>query len=68
MDVLFGSYHHPPDEPASVGITEPMPKSYFGQLLHPFFRQKRRDKVGSARPLSVESSEHTELATAEFRQ
>ena len=36
MDLLFGTYRCPPNEPESLGVNEPMPKSYLGQLIHPF--------------------------------
>jgi hypothetical protein len=36
MDVLFRTYHCPDHEPESLGVNEPVPKSYLGQLLHPF--------------------------------
>ena len=42
MDVLFGTYRCPDHEPASFGLHEPMPKSYIGQLLHPFLPTKRQ--------------------------
>lgn len=36
MDLVFGTYRCPDHEPESFGVHEPMPKSYLGQLLHPF--------------------------------
>lgn len=39
MDLLFGTYRCPPREPESLGVEEPMPSGYFGQLLHPFRRR-----------------------------
>jgi sterol desaturase/sphingolipid hydroxylase (fatty acid hydroxylase superfamily) len=39
MDVLFGTYRCPPHEPEALGVTEPMPRNYLGQLLHPFRRK-----------------------------
>ncbi|MEO0413808.1 MAG: sterol desaturase family protein [Verrucomicrobiota bacterium] len=36
MDKLFGTYHCPDHEPESFGIHEPIPQTYWGQLLHPF--------------------------------
>ena len=47
MDVLFGTYHCPGDEPIATGIAEPMPPGYLGQLLHPF-RKRRLRRPGSA--------------------
>lgn len=41
MDVLFGTYHCPPHEPETVGVDEPVPKSYLKQLLYPFGRRPR---------------------------
>jgi len=44
MDLLFGTYRCPPHEPEALGINEPMPKSYVGQMVHPF-RRKRSTPV-----------------------
>jgi sterol desaturase/sphingolipid hydroxylase (fatty acid hydroxylase superfamily) len=40
MDLLFGTYRCPPQEPGELGVNEPMPKGYWGQLWYPF--RKRR--------------------------
>jgi sterol desaturase/sphingolipid hydroxylase (fatty acid hydroxylase superfamily) len=44
MDLLFGTYRCPDHEPAAFGVSEPMPKSYLGQMLHPF-RPRRAASV-----------------------
>lgn len=53
MDVLFGTYRRPPREPAEFGVREPFPRSYVGQLLHPFLPRGRRaaapDRVAADR-------------------
>lgn len=36
MDVIFGTYKCPDHEPEHFGIHEPIPRSYLGQLIHPF--------------------------------
>ncbi|PTX97575.1 sterol desaturase family protein [Verrucomicrobia bacterium LW23] len=36
LDVLFGTYRCPPHEPEAFGIAEPFPRTYLGQMLHPF--------------------------------
>ena len=46
MDLIFGTYRCPDHEPAELGVSEPMPKGYLGQLLHPF-----RPKGKTTRPL-----------------
>ena len=38
MDLVFGTYKCPAREPELLGVAEPMPKGYFGQLWHPFRR------------------------------
>jgi sterol desaturase/sphingolipid hydroxylase (fatty acid hydroxylase superfamily) len=43
MDLLFGTYRCPPREPEVFGVTEAMPRSYLGQLLHPFRRQGKNN-------------------------
>jgi sterol desaturase/sphingolipid hydroxylase (fatty acid hydroxylase superfamily) len=42
MDLLFGTYRCPGKEPESLGVSEQMPRSYFGQLLHPFRKHGKR--------------------------
>ena len=36
MDWLFGTYRCPDHEPEHFGIREPIPRSYLGQMVHPF--------------------------------
>jgi sterol desaturase/sphingolipid hydroxylase (fatty acid hydroxylase superfamily) len=40
LDVLFGTYHRPTatggEETYALGITDPSPRGYVGQLVHPF--------------------------------
>jgi sterol desaturase/sphingolipid hydroxylase (fatty acid hydroxylase superfamily) len=43
MDFIFGTYRCPSHEPEALGVSEPMPKTYLGQLLHPF----RRTRAGN---------------------
>ena len=42
MDIIFGTYYCPDEEPEEFGVVEPMSRNYFAQLLHPFglFRPK----------------------------
>jgi sterol desaturase/sphingolipid hydroxylase (fatty acid hydroxylase superfamily) len=40
MDLLFGTYRCPDHEPPSVGVSEPVPRSYLGQLASPFLGTK----------------------------
>jgi sterol desaturase/sphingolipid hydroxylase (fatty acid hydroxylase superfamily) len=35
MDVLFGTYRCPEHEPERFGVSEPWPRSYWGQLVRP---------------------------------
>ena len=44
MDLIFGTYRCPDHEPEALGVSEPMPRSYLGQMLHPFRRKRTRDK------------------------
>lgn len=50
MDILFGTYRCPDHEPPALGVDEPMPRSYLGQMLWPFRRRK------PARPTSPPAS------------
>ncbi len=40
MDLIFGTYRCPPREPEVLGVSEPMPRGYLSQLLHPFRRRR----------------------------
>ncbi|MGJ8652931.1 MAG: sterol desaturase family protein [Opitutaceae bacterium] len=42
MDWIFGTYKCPDKEPESFGIQEPIPRSYLGQLIHPFLPKAKR--------------------------
>ncbi len=44
MDLLFGTYYCPNHEPTALGLNEPMPTSYLGQMIHPFRKQGRGNK------------------------
>jgi sterol desaturase/sphingolipid hydroxylase (fatty acid hydroxylase superfamily) len=41
MDWMFGTYRCPDHEPEHFGIREPIPRSYLGQMVHPFLPRKR---------------------------
>lgn len=60
MDVLFGTYRCPDHEPAALGVSEPMPASYLGQLLHPL-RRRNAVSVGDA---SDEASDPAQATTS----
>ncbi|MCB9448349.1 MAG: sterol desaturase family protein [Flavobacteriales bacterium] len=42
MDVIFGTYTCPDQEPEQFGIREPFPKSYLGQLITPLLPKKKK--------------------------
>jgi sterol desaturase/sphingolipid hydroxylase (fatty acid hydroxylase superfamily) len=44
MDIVFGTYKCPDHEPEHLGLHEPMPKSYLGQLIHPFLPREKSAK------------------------
>lgn len=60
MDLLFGTYRCPDHEPASFGVREWMPKTYLGQLLHPFIRRSTGEAEAeqSANAMNARSIEH----------
>src|SRR5262249_52174384 len=41
MDLVFGTYRCPDHEPQAFGVSEPFPRSYVAQLLHPLTPRKR---------------------------
>jgi sterol desaturase/sphingolipid hydroxylase (fatty acid hydroxylase superfamily) len=45
MDLIFGTYHHPKEEPAAFGLDTPIPRSFLGQLAFPL-RKMREERVG----------------------
>jgi sterol desaturase/sphingolipid hydroxylase (fatty acid hydroxylase superfamily) len=53
MDLAFGTYRCPDHEPAAFGIHEPISRTYFGQLLHPFLPRRRLKTVKKAAPAVV---------------
>ncbi len=50
MDLLFGTYRCPDHEPEQFGIREPIPRSYLGQMVHPFLPRKRPDDAPALAP------------------
>src|SRR5215831_16991218 len=50
MDLLFGTYRCPPHEPEAFGISQPIPMSYIGQLLHPFRPSPSNRESSPSRP------------------
>ena len=49
MDLAFGTYRYEPREPARLGLREPFPSTYLGQLIHPFRPRRRRGAPPPAR-------------------
>lgn len=45
MDVIFGTYVFPDHEPDRMGITEPFPKNYVGQMLLPLLPNVLAKKI-----------------------
>ena len=39
MDVIFGTYHNPPERPEEYGVTEPVRQPWFWQMLDPFIKK-----------------------------
>ncbi len=48
MDVLFGTYVCPDHEPEHVGLDQPIVRSYWGQMLHPFLPRSWAAKLAGA--------------------
>jgi sterol desaturase/sphingolipid hydroxylase (fatty acid hydroxylase superfamily) len=57
MDLLFGTYRCPPREPDAFGVSEPMPRTYAGQLLHPFRQNGNDPLVPLAQPAGALQTE-----------
>jgi len=58
MDLLFGTYRCPTREPDALGVTDPLPRSYLGQMLHPFRRRSSPLHAGPSL-FSLSSMAHT---------
>jgi sterol desaturase/sphingolipid hydroxylase (fatty acid hydroxylase superfamily) len=52
MDIIFGTYRCPDHEPEAFGISEPISRSYLGQMLHPFRPCRKTGEI------SLESDSH----------
>lgn len=50
MDWIFGTYRCPDREPEAFGIREPIAKSYWGQMLHPFLPARLAAKLAGEKP------------------
>jgi sterol desaturase/sphingolipid hydroxylase (fatty acid hydroxylase superfamily) len=58
MDIVFGTYRCPPVEPVALGVEEPFPRSYLGQLWHPFHPQRHLATEPTEVALPVEPQRH----------
>jgi sterol desaturase/sphingolipid hydroxylase (fatty acid hydroxylase superfamily) len=60
MDLIFGTYRCPDHEPEELGVAEPMPKSYLGQMIYPFRRkpaiQENRQRAGALQDAGATNS------------
>ena len=71
MDIIFGTYRCPDHEPESFGVSEPIAKGYFAQMLYPFRRRKTPEsaqaEVSELSPAAQErgSSREPELVGAD---
>ncbi len=45
MDIMFGTYRHPGHEPTELGLVEPFPRSYLGQLIYPLLPRRKKSRV-----------------------
>ena len=56
MDVIFGTYKCPDEEPEKFGIKEESPKSYFGLLIEPLLPKRIWNKIKNERPTMAKKS------------
>lgn len=49
MDIIFGTYTCPNVEPDKFGIVEKFPRTYLGQLIHPFLLRTRGKDLGDVK-------------------
>lgn len=45
MDILFGTYSCPKEEPKRIGLEEKLPENYLGHMLHPLLPEKVAKKA-----------------------
>jgi sterol desaturase/sphingolipid hydroxylase (fatty acid hydroxylase superfamily) len=62
MDVIFGTYRCPDHEPEAFGVSEPMPRGYVGQMLHPLLPHRRAARDASV-SCATSRAETAPLAT-----
>jgi sterol desaturase/sphingolipid hydroxylase (fatty acid hydroxylase superfamily) len=60
MDWLFGTYRCPDHEPEHLGIHEPIPRSYLGQMIYPF--RPRRQTSERPKPAHENSASSSTIA------
>ena len=58
MDILFGTYTSPDEEPRAFGIDERTPKTYVGHLLHPFLPRNAWNRTPAEMPRNTAPVEH----------
>lgn len=61
MDLMFGTYKCPNHEPPELGIDEPFPRSYLGQLIYPFLPKKRKAPKPAKQEAPAETAVHQSL-------
>jgi sterol desaturase/sphingolipid hydroxylase (fatty acid hydroxylase superfamily) len=61
MDVAFGTYVCPDHEPEKVGIKEPVPQNYVGQMLEPIIGQNAWEELEKPFIKIIQSDEKTNL-------
>ena len=69
MDLLFGTYRCPAHEPEALGVSESMPQTYLGQMLHPFrafWRPRKKEAIPSEERARVQNQEGSRPLTESF--
>ena len=56
MDIIFGTYKCPNEEPEKFGIKEESPKSYLGQLIEPLLPKRIWNKIKNEHPTMCNKS------------
>jgi sterol desaturase/sphingolipid hydroxylase (fatty acid hydroxylase superfamily) len=68
MDWIFGTYKHPGGEPDSLGLREEFPRSYLGQLAHPFSPKFGKRRANRTQPEPPADSDHSRLMKGSRRE
>jgi sterol desaturase/sphingolipid hydroxylase (fatty acid hydroxylase superfamily) len=67
MDLAFGTYRYEPVEPESLGLVEPFPRTYLGQLVRPLLPKRSAGAPPPAAPVPTPTRASRALLATDSR-